>query len=179
MHINTPTHICPALITLTSVSCWRYPGTRQYWDFESRHGRKLFSSLKQRSNHPLITIKPSRQQLQTRGDILKTLWMVPTPSLPPSHHLMFNTNQASHRPTFTAPTQNSAAGPVRVQTVSFALYQTSQKQQRLIEPQFAASFLQGAKQRMGRPGLSFCAKAADQREHIHTYTLTHIYTQPG
>lgn len=46
------------------------------------------------------------------------------------------------------------------------------KQQRLIEPQFAASFLQEAKQRMGRPGLPFCAKAADQREHTHTHSLT-------
>lgn len=44
------------------------------------------------------------------------------------------------------------------------------KQQRLIEPQFAASFLQEAKQRMGRPGHPFCAKAADQREHTHAYT---------
>lgn len=44
------------------------------------------------------------------------------------------------------------------------------KQQRLIEPQFAASFLQEAEQRMGRPSISFCAKAADQRSNTHTQT---------
>lgn len=50
--------------------------------------------------------------------------------------------------------ENSAAGQCIPDGFVCTLSEHT-KQQRLIEPQFAASFLQEAKQRMGRPGLPF------------------------
>lgn len=72
--------------------------------------------------------------------------------------------------------ENSAAGQCSPDGFVCTLSENT-KQRRLIEPQFAASFLQEAKQRMGQPGLPFFVPKQRTRENTHTHThTTHTYT---
>lgn len=65
--------------------------------------------------------------------------------------------------------ENSAAGQCGPDGFVCTLSENT-KQRRLIEPQFAASFLQEAKQRMGQPGPAFFVPKQRTRENTHTHS---------
>lgn len=157
---------------------------------QERHNIETPKPLKRRNPPPrLKTALPSSPRLnrtqqtaalKTLGDVQKNSVNAPhqpwAAAPPTSSSFQCSTLTKHHADLHSQPQWQTVQQASAAQTVSFALYQTTQKQQRLIEPQFAASFLQEAKQRVGQPGLPFCAKAADQREHTHTHTLARART---
>lgn len=181
----------------TSIHPHTYAPLQSLWQLchvaagQEHHNIETPKPLKRRNPPPrLKAALPSSPRLnrtqqtaalKTLGDVQKNSVNAPhqpwAAAPPTSSSFQCSTLTKHHADLHSQPQWQTVQQASAAQTVSFALYQTTQKQQRLIEPQFAASFLQEAKQRVGQPGLPFCAKAADQREHTHTHACTRARTR--